>query len=119
MACAAAIATLDVFEEEDVLGNVRARGTQARAALGALEAELPDVVADVRGRGRMVGVEFGDGHEGIAARVCQEAEARGLLLLTAGVHDTVRLLPPLTVSEADMAEALGVICASVRAAAGG
>mmetsp|Transcript_2595 Transcript_2595/g.7612 ORF Transcript_2595/g.7612 Transcript_2595/m.7612 type:complete len:423 (+) Transcript_2595:144-1412(+) len=117
VACAAAIATLDVFEEEDVLGNVKARGKQAFDELEALRDELPDVIGDVRGRGLMIGVEFDDRHKGIAARVCKEAEARGLLLLTAGVHDTVRLLPPLTVSEEDMGEALGIICASVRAAA--
>jgi 4-aminobutyrate aminotransferase len=115
VACAAAVATLDVFETEDVLENVAARSAQAAAALDELAA-ASDVVADVRAPGLMIGVEFAD-VKGLAGAVARECEKRGLLVLPTGVHEAVRLIPPLTVTEEDMADALDVFAASVRAAA--
>ena len=117
VACAAAIATLDVFAEERVLDNVAARGAQARAALDELDAALPGVVGDVRAAGLMIGVEFEDGRPGIAGKVTKHCEDRGLLALATGVHQAVRLIPQLTISETDMAEGLAIFSESVMAAA--
>ncbi|KAH8048331.1 N2-acetyl-L-ornithine:2-oxoglutarate 5-aminotransferase [Aureococcus anophagefferens] len=119
VACAAAVATLDVFAEERVLDNVAARGAQARAALDELDAALPGVVGDVRAAGLMIGVEFEDGRPGIAGKVTKHCEDRGLLALATGVHQAVRLIPPLTIAEADMAEGLAIFSESVAAAAAG
>ena len=68
VACAAAIATLDVFEEEGVLENVKRQGARATSTLEALKAECPAVV-DVRGPGLMLGVEFDRSLKGFAGEV--------------------------------------------------
>ena len=54
---------------------------------------------------------------GIAGKVTKHCEDRGLLALATGVHQAVRLIPPLTISEADMAEGLAIFSESVMAAA--
>merc|ERR1719336_1531058 len=79
VACAAAIATLDVFEQEKLLDNVNARGEQLVAGLWDLRAKYGSIVADIRGRGIMVGAEFADPevNDGIAKDVslgCHERE---------------------------------------------
>ena len=113
VACAAAIATLDVFEEEGVLENVQRQGQRATSTLNALKAECPAVV-DVRGPGLMLGVEFDRSLKGFAGQVSKECEANGLLALTAGVHEACRLIPPLIVSEADLDEGLSVFADAVK-----
>ena len=116
VACAAAIATLDVFEDEGVLANVDARAAEAKDALTVLADDLPSVVADVRATGLMIGVEFADA-PGLAAAVAKHCQDRGLLVLPTGVHQAVRLIPPLTVSRADLAEGLATFAEAVHAAA--
>lgn len=116
VACAAAIATLDVFEEERVLANVADRSKEATASLAALRDAVP-AVADVRAPGLMIGVEFGDDYPGIAAKVAKECEANGLLVLPTGVHQAVRLIPPLTVDQQDMATAMSVFSDAVTTVA--
>lgn len=69
-------------------------------------------IVDVRGRGLMLAAEFGgrDGglvaEPGVASKVTKAAGKHGMLLLSAGARETIRLLPPLNVSEAEVAEAL-------------
>jgi 4-aminobutyrate aminotransferase len=74
VSCAAAIATLDVFEEEGVLANVRKQGARATSTLETLKPECPAVV-DVRGPGLMLGVEFDKALTGFAGDVSKECEA--------------------------------------------
>ena len=116
VACAAAVATLDVYEHENVLDNVVARGAQATAALQALQARCP-AVAEVRGPGLMLGIEFDPSLAGFAGDVTKACGDRGMLALTAGVHETVRLIPPLTIDEGDLAEGLSIFAESVEAVA--
>ena len=139
VACAAAIATLDVFEEEGVLDNVRNRraracsmawrltevslatqvrkqGARATSTLNTLKAECPAVV-DVRGPGLMLGVEFDRSLTGFAGEVSRECEANGLLALTAGVHEACRLIPPLIVNDEDLDEGLAIFADAVKAIA--
>jgi 4-aminobutyrate aminotransferase len=94
--CAAAgLATLDVIESEG-LANAAAMGDRLRAGL---ENVATDAVRDVRGRGLMLGVEFGS-HE--AAEAVQDAAFRaGLLTLECG-ESSLRFSPPLIVSEAEV-----------------
>jgi acetylornithine aminotransferase len=92
---AAACAVVDAIDEE-LLANVRERSGELREGWGPYGV--------VRGRGLLLGLET----EGDAGEVVDEARAQGLLVLTAG-ENVVRLAPPLTVSEGEVAEALAVL----------
>lgn len=112
VACAAAIATLDVIEDEKLVENAAARGDQLKAALQSV-ADQHDAVTDVRGLGLMVGNEFRDAEGNpdgaAAARAQQEAAQRGLLLLTCGAWgQVVRFIPALVVDQAQVDEAAGI-----------
>ncbi|MEW5305852.1 MAG: hypothetical protein WDW36_008367 [Sanguina aurantia] len=119
--CAAAVATIDVLHEEDVLGNVNARGTQLRAGLNELANSPASRILDIRGRGLMLGVEFGsqDGatitaDKGVAARIVKACHARKMLLLSAGARETVRFLPPLTITESEVDQALETFAGALK-----
>lgn len=119
VACAAAIATLDVIQEERLVDNAAARGEQLRAGLEKVAADDARIT-DVRGLGLMLGAEFrdaeGDPDGATAAAAQQEAARRGLLLLTCGAWgQVVRFIPALVVDEALVDEALGVWRESVAA----
>lgn len=104
VACAAALATLDVVEQEGLVEAAAVRGTQLLDGLRAAVGDHP-AVGDVRGRGLMVGVELvdSDGRPdgGLASEVLRRAAAElGLLLLPCGAHgQVVRFIPPLIVSD--------------------
>jgi acetylornithine/N-succinyldiaminopimelate aminotransferase len=98
VASAAACAVVEAIDDA-LLANVAARGAELSAGLE----KLPGV-REVRGRGLLLaGLLDRD-----ASPVVDECRARGLLVLTAG-PDVLRLLPPLVVSEAEVAEALVVL----------
>lgn len=112
VACAAAVATLDVIEDEQLVRNADERGAQLREALRTV-ADKYDAITDVRGLGLMIGVEFRDtagrpdGATAVAA--AQEAARRGLLLLTCGAWgQVVRFIPALVVSADEVDEATGI-----------
>lgn len=94
VACAAALAVLDVIERNDLLTAAVERGAQLTRAL-ASEHE----VTAVEGRGLMLGVQLFDE---TAAAVVARAQARGFLLNNTGPA-RLRLAPPLTITEADIA----------------
>ncbi len=117
---AAAHAVLDAIEEEGLCARAEALGDALKARLTALRAEIPQI-ADIRGPGFMVAAEFADAagapDAGFAARVREEALARGLILLTCGVNaNVVRFLAPITIEDAVFAEALDILEASLKAA---
>ncbi len=103
VACAAAIATLDVLEH-GALRNAANVGLHLMERLDVLAA-THSMVKAVHGRGLMIGIDF-ENHE-IAAQLEQECFRRGLLVLTCGKR-SLRLAPPLTVTrrEADLAVAI-------------
>ncbi len=112
VACAAAIATLDVITQEDLVANAAARGEQLRAALQEVADQHPQIT-DVRGLGLMIANEFrdadGNPDGATASAVQQEAARRGLLLLTNGPWgQCVRFIPALVVGEQDVAEAASI-----------
>lgn len=122
MACAAALAVLDVVESEDLCTRASDIGAHMLARLCAL-AERARCIGDVRGLGAMVAVEFF--HDGDPARpapeivkaVVAEALKRGLLLLSCGSYGNVlRLMVPLTVEQAVLDEGLDLLAASIDAA---
>jgi 4-aminobutyrate aminotransferase len=110
VACAAALATLDVVEEEGLVERAAARGTQLLASLRAAVGDQPSV-GDIRGRGLMVATELvdADGNpDGVlAAGVLRHACEFGLLLLTCGASgQVVRFIPPLVVTEEQVDKAV-------------
>jgi|EP01046_Picozoa_sp_COSAG06_P012132 4-aminobutyrate aminotransferase len=113
VACAAALATLRVMEEEGLVENCAARGEQLRAGLHAVSEKFPGVIGDIRGRGLMVGVEFDPAmavgeYAGVAGRVSQASLSRGMLLLTMGTRQCVRFIPPLVVTESEIDTSLQI-----------
>lgn len=107
---AAALAVLDVIEEENLCARSQALGDRLTAFLNGLNA--PEIT-EVRGLGSMVAVEFGDDEQPnstFAAKVQQAAMADNLLLLTCGAHgNVIRFLYPLTIDDATFERALAVL----------
>jgi len=103
LACAAALATLDVIEDEDLVSHATTAGAKFQAALEELAGRYEHVSA-VRGRGLMLGLVLDQD----AAEVTEILRDMGLLALaTAG--DVVRFLPPLNVKDAELEEAIEMI----------
>lgn len=124
VSCAAALATLDVIEDEGLLANARERGRQLLDGLRSASAGRAGV-GDVRGLGCMVALEFvrpgeGDGrapNPELTKRVQAEAFARRLLVLTAGTYvNVIRIIPPLVTTAAEVDEAIAILAASLDAA---
>lgn len=119
VACAAALATLDVIAEERLVDNAADRGAQLRGALQTV-GDKYDAISDVRGLGLMLGTEFRDAagkpDAGTAVAVQQEAARRGLLLLTCGAWgQVVRFIPALVVTAEQIDEAAGIWSDAVSA----
>ncbi|WP_028999256.1 4-aminobutyrate--2-oxoglutarate transaminase [Azohydromonas australica] len=115
LACAAALAVLDAFEREDLLARSRAVGERLVAGLQAIAARH-SVIGEVRGLGAMVAVElFEDGNvkrpaAALTQKVVKAAAEAGLILLSCGTHaNVVRILVPLTASDAVLDEGLTII----------
>lgn len=124
VACAAALAVLDVFEEEGLLARASRIGEAVRGRFLAWQARVP-WIGDVRGLGGMQGMEIVEGLDsskpdaGRTRRVQEAALARGLLVLTAGMWaNVIRTLTPLTIPEAVLMEGLAILECAVDAAAG-
>ena len=101
LSSAAALATLDVIEDEGLVYNAWERGGQLRTAL----MESVPNVSEVRGLGLLNGIEF---HEPIAKRAKIDAEAAGLLVNAIGDH-VLRLAPPLVVTSDECDEATQIL----------
>nr|WP_246328141.1 aminotransferase class III-fold pyridoxal phosphate-dependent enzyme [Garicola koreensis] len=122
VACAAALATMDVIAEENLVENSAARGEQLKSRLSEVATKY-DQIVEVRGLGLMIGNEFNDAQGNpdgaTAAAVQQEAAKRGLLLLTCGPSsEVVRFIPALVVSEQQVEDAVGVWEESLAAVLG-
>ena len=111
VSCAAAIATLDVLEREDCYRRARELGA---AAVERLRREVGShaSVRDIRGIGLMIGVELADKAvtERVAARCLDPLE----IVLSCGPNENVlRLAPPLTIGDDELAEGLDVLCGAI------
>jgi 4-aminobutyrate aminotransferase len=120
LAVAAAHAVIDVMAEEKLPERGAVLGDQLKAAVTALRPRVPQI-ADVRGLGAMVAVEFNDASGNPDAdftkRVQAEALKRHLILLTCGVNaNVVRFLFPLAITQPVFDEALGILRESLLAA---
>ena len=112
VSCAAAIATLDVIQDEGLVENAANRGRQLLDGARLIGDKTP-AIGDVRGLGLLVGSEFtkpdGQADPGTAQAAQKAATERGLLLLTCGAYmNVVRMVPPLVVDADQIDEALRV-----------
>jgi len=110
LVCAAAEAVFDIVADPAFLKAVVARGDQLRASLKAATAGV-SCVKEVRGLGLITGVQL-DRPAGPVVAACRSS---GLLVLTAGAGDVVRIVPPLTVSEGEVEEGVATLAAALRA----
>ncbi|TDQ45516.1 aspartate aminotransferase family protein [Actinorugispora endophytica] len=122
VSCAAALATLDVIEEENLVDNAAQMGERLLKGLRRV-ADAHPVVGDVRGLGLMVGSEFtgpdGVPDTGTATRAQAAAADAGLLLLTCGPYgNVVRMIPPLIVTAEQVDAAVEIWTDAVARAAG-
>jgi putrescine aminotransferase len=105
LACAAALAALDVLVEDDLAANARERGAELLAGARAIAARYPDAVAEARGVGLLVGVELRN--EGYGGTIIPELLKRGVTAAwTLNQQRVIRLEPPLIVDAMQIATAL-------------
>ncbi len=120
VACAAALATLDVIDEERLADRAHRLGGRLLDGL-RVRAEGKACVAEVRGRGMMIAIELAEGdaltpRPDLAKALLREAMARKLLLLTCGTRgQVVRIIPPLVTTDDEVDLAIGIIGDSLEA----
>lgn len=113
VSCAAALASISVIEEENLIKRAESLGNKMMARLKDISKSNPHL-ADVRGRGLMIGLEFSDS-EGSpskewAEKVVKRCLDRNLIVLSCGqAGQVVRLIPPLTLSDSEAEEALEIL----------
>ena len=115
LACAAALGVFEAFADGTLVDNARQIEATARAILEPLLTDT-SIVADVRGRGAMLAVEFADRETlvprpELAKEIAARCHAQGLLVLVCGTYgNVIRLLPPLVIETALLADGLNVLC---------
>jgi 4-aminobutyrate aminotransferase len=111
LATAGALANLQYVLENDLQTNAYKVGNQLKNGLHHIAGDVPEIV-EVRGKGLMIGVEFGDPVSGdpdaeLTADVMEEAKAEGLLVGKGGLFgNTLRIAPPLSITEEEANEGL-------------
>jgi len=122
LACAAALEVLDTITRPEFLARARDVGARIRAHLEKIQSEHPGLIGDVRGLGPMLAMEVVTDSE--SRKPSMEATAainaatleRGVITIRAGLYSNcVRFLPPLTISDAEIDEAMDVVAEAVRA----
>ena len=114
MACAAALATIETIELDGLLDRAKQIETLMKDKLGRMQAD-DDRIGDVRGRGAMIAVELvksgtSEPDPELTKALAGAAHAAGVLVLSCGTFGNVlRLLPPLTISDALLTEGLEVL----------
>lgn len=117
LACAVGNAVMEEISAPGFLGEVKRKASLLRQRLAELADAHPDIIAEIRGEGLMLGVRL---HEStVNGDFVAAGRANGLLTVPAGAN-VVRILPPLNISDEDLAEGvsrLDLTCKAVRAAA--
>ena len=114
IACAAALATIEVLQEPGFLDNVKSHGDHLIDSLREMQ-QLDQALLHVRGRGLMVATEF-DSHERAHAVVEHCFREHNLILAIAGTYRrTIRWSPPLIVTKSEIDEAMSAFAAAIRA----
>ncbi|MBK7397558.1 MAG: aspartate aminotransferase family protein [Myxococcales bacterium] len=126
ISCAAAIATLDVIQEDHLVDNAKARGDELRAGLEELKKKYPKIIGDVRGMGLMQALEFvvdepqkdRTPNASAVLRLFEETKKRGLLIGKGGLYgNTVRISPALNIGAGEIKDALAILDQSLTASA--
>jgi len=124
LACVAALRSLEAISTPGFLARSRQLGQHLRARLEKIQAEHPRLVGDVRGLGSMLAMEIVE--DPVTRRPAPEATVainaaaleRGVIVIRAGLYsDCVRFLPPLTILDAQLDEALDAVAEAVRVVA--
>ncbi len=136
VSCAAANAVFEVIKEENILEGSMVLAGQARRQLAGISARFPGLIREVRGRGLMIGIEFNAAHatfpgpdgaveSGVffhaghfsygqfAGKVAAKCWEKGLLILTCGPYDVLRLIPPLNIPADALQQSLAVLEAAI------
>jgi 4-aminobutyrate aminotransferase/(S)-3-amino-2-methylpropionate transaminase len=121
VACAAALATIRTLRERDLVARAREIGDILFANLRSLAKDVA-IIGDVRGRGAMVAMEFiqpGTKEPNAAAvkAIVSYCNQHGVIAISCGTYgNVVRLLPPLVITDEQLADGLDVLGAAVRSA---
>ena len=119
MACAAALAVIEVIREENVLARAGAMGKRFREFVGGLAAEAANGIGEVRGLGAMVAFEIvkpgtAEPDADRTKRITARAAELGLVLLSCGVYyNTIRVLVPITAQDAVFEEGLKLLARAI------
>ncbi|MEQ8879686.1 MAG: aminotransferase class III-fold pyridoxal phosphate-dependent enzyme, partial [Cyclobacteriaceae bacterium] len=108
IACAAALATIEVIEEEDLLNESQRKGQWLRETIEAAQDEYPEIV-EVRGKGLMVGVELNRESKPVMLKMLEHK-----VLGNATADKVVRWVPPLNISDQDLQTAVDVFFQSLK-----
>lgn len=113
VACAAALAVLDIVEDEQLCARSKRIGNDFNKALTALQSEFPQLISDVRNQGSMIALELmenGDKEQpntALTQAIIGKAKEYGLILLACGFYSNViRFLPALTIEDEILSEGL-------------
>jgi 4-aminobutyrate aminotransferase / (S)-3-amino-2-methylpropionate transaminase / 5-aminovalerate transaminase len=124
LACAAALATIEAFEENDLLARANNVGERVMSAMREIQDRHPDFVGDVRGRGPMAAMELVKDREGRTPDkertqgIVEAAIQDGLILLTAGQYgNAVRTLTPFAITDEELEEGLRILGRAVDSVA--
>ncbi|MEJ1154975.1 4-aminobutyrate--2-oxoglutarate transaminase [Microbacterium marmarense] len=121
IACAAAIAAIDVFENDGVIERARDIGSILISRLSDMQSRDARI-GDIRGHGAMIAAEFvdpntGDPDAALTAAVAKACIAEGVIVLTCGTYgNVIRFLPPLSIPDGLLNEGLDVVAAALAAA---
>jgi 4-aminobutyrate aminotransferase len=117
VACAAAVAVIETLTRERIPERAERIGRGVIERARQWQAEMP-ALADVRGLGLMIGLEFMQGDApgaDLVTRIAANALERGLLILSCGIDgNVIRLIPPLTIPETELAAGLDILEAALR-----
>jgi 4-aminobutyrate aminotransferase-like enzyme len=121
VSCAAALGVLEVFDEENILENVKGHSEIMNETLNTLRSQK-DFIGDVRGYGTMIGVEIVEDADtknpskDIAMEIIENSKNEGLLLVNCGLEGNfIRFMGPLTTPDTQVHEAMEMFSRSVNA----
>ncbi len=114
IACAAALAAIEIIESEKLVDRARHLETILFAYLKEIAAKHPEI-GDIRGRGAMIAIELvkagtKDPNPELMAKVIKYCQSKGVLILTAGSYgNVIRFLPPLVITDELLKDAMSVL----------
>jgi acetylornithine/N-succinyldiaminopimelate aminotransferase len=110
LAATAANAVLDILADEDLAGNARRIGARFVEEITTLRTRHPGLIGEIRGRGLMIGIEI---LQPVARAIVASALANGLIINAIG-DTTIRLLPPLTLTDAEARRGVALLEKAVQ-----